>query len=639
MWHDQLEAGGPCYDVDLTDGLSETSTQELHDTFTCLNQSGNLDPLLELEAVMDTRTRNNQLAGLELAVVLNDLPGAGIDPFAIAGDLVAWMENPDGRESVDDFWETIVELLYGVPYAMLSADGYPLDTQTALDSGLIRPLLPAMRAGAAATLDDDLRALELTEAALDSTAMLSVLHTAAAWEQEPALESLVADLPRKLGAAIDASRTPDNDRWAGASGDSLRDLVEALLVDVEADGRITLVHLEDPLRSLIDDDRVRDELAPVLGELQARGALGAYPVELLHMTRVDASGDTLSDGEDSALIALLRLLDRGNRPVTCSLNLLGWEIGLLALENLSADMLQVFAELDPDAAVDTVALLGGALDLNILGFELTDYVLDQIASGGLCRDRDTDQVVIDSQYVADLDALDRLNDAGAGQALRTSVALLAAVHDSDSSQVPALTDLLSGVHALDLAPAVEEVLRDFGDSALLRTALDLVPALIAPEELADDHDYPDGVAPLDFDAGWELLRVMFRLQETGKSPVEELARPLAAVVEQPETWIALGNLAVMLQDPGQHLHNPGSMLQPLLDLDPELVLVRALGGVVLRPHAGGPLLRIAEHQEFVDALGRAEVDREGPLPFLGRLVTDGTLQTLLRMVDRVLVAL
>ncbi len=638
-WYDQLETGGPCYAVDLTDGLSEESTQELHDTFTCLNDSGNLDPLLELEAVMDTRTRTSTFAGIELAVVINDLPAAGIDPFAIAGDIVDWMEDPDGRDAVDAFWEAVVELMYGVPHATLSTDGYPLNTGAALDQGLIRPLLPAMRAGAAAVLDDDLRALELTSAMLDSELTLSLLHTTAAWAEEPSLESLVADVPRKLGAAIDASRSPANDRWSQASGDSLRDLVQALLIDVEDDGRIVFAHLEDPLRELVDDDRLRDDLEQTLGDLHAGGALQAYPVELMHLIGVGAGGGALGAGDDSAFAALIRLLHSGDRPVRCSLNVLGWDIGLLELDNLSADMLKVFAELDPDQAVDTVDLLGGALNLEILGFELTDYVLDQVASGGLCTDRDTGDVVIDSQYVSDLDALDRLNDPAAGQALRTSVHLLAAVHDAQQTRIPALTTLLSGLWVHDLAPPLEEVLRDLGDSALLTTALDFIPALRAPQDYADDHDYPDGVEPLTFEDEWAVLRAALAPQDSGKSAIEELARPFAAVAAEPETWDALGNLAIMLQDPAQHLNSPGSILLPLLDLDPDLALTRALGGVILAPPAGGPLLRIAEHQEFVDALGRADADQEGPLPFVARLVTGGTLETLLRMIDRALIAL
>ena len=638
-WHDQLEAGGPCYEVDLTDGLSEDSTQELHDTFACLNSSGNLDPLLELEAVMDSRTRSNEQAGIELAIVLNDLPAAGIDPFAIAGDLVAWMENPDGREAVDGFWEAVVELMYGVPYATLSAEGYPLNTATALDQGLIRPLLPGLQAGAASVLDDDLRALELTWAMLESELTLSLLHTTAAWAKEPSLDSLVADVPRKLGAAIDASRSPENDRWTAATGDSLRDLAQTLLIDVAEDGRIVLSHLEEPLRELIDDDRLRDDLEVTLGDLQASGALGAYPVELTHLIQVDAAGGSLSSTEDSAFAALLRLLHAGDRPVSCSLNVLGWEIGLLEVDNLSADMLTVFAELDPDQAVDTVDLLGGALDLEVLGFELTDYLLEQVASGELCTDPDTGSVVIDSQFVADLEALDRLNDPEAGEALRTSIHLLAAVHDASTSQIPALTGLLSRLEAHSLAPPLEEILRDLGDSALLSTALDFIPALRFPADYADDHDYPEGVSALTFEDEWEVLRSAFRLQDSGRSAVEELARPFAAVASQDQTWDALGNLARMLQDPSQHLNNPGSILLPLLDLDPDLALTRALGGVILKPEAGGPLLHIAEHPDFVAALGRADVEEEGPLPFTARLVTDGTLETLLRMIDRVLIAL
>jgi len=639
VWHDQLEPGGPCYEVDLTDGLSEENTQELHDTFTCLNQEGNLDPLRELDEVMDTWTRANEPAGVELAVLLNDLPAAGIDPFEVAGDLVEWMENPEGREAVDIFWEAIVELLYGVPYATVTEEGFPLRTAESLDAGLVRPLLPAIRSGAAAVLDDDMKALELMTSMVESEALLSLLHTTAAWAEEPSLEGVVADLPRKLGAAIDASRTPANDRWPDASGDSVRDLVEALLVDEEEDGRIVLAHLDEELIEVVENDRVRDELETTLGSLQASGALANFPVELLHLTAVDAQGGSLSEGEDSALVALMRLLRRGDQPMRCALSLLGWEIGAIEVDNLSQEVLTMIAELEPGAAVDTVDLLGGALDLEILGFQLTDYLLGEIASGGLCTNPGTGAVVIDALYVSDLESIDRLNDAQAGEALRTTVHLLAAVHDDADSELPALVSFISEADGFGLTEPLEEALRDFGDSALIRNAVDLLPALLSPADYADDHDYPEGVEPVDFDAAWDMLRAAMTLSDEGRTPIEDLARPFAAIAAEEETWLAIGNLAVMLQDPAQHLNSPGSYLVPLLDLDPELELTRALGGVVLRPHAGGPLLRIAEHQEVIDAIGRAGEEEEGPLPFVGRLITQGTLATLLRTIDRVLIAL
>ena len=43
-WTDQVSPSGPCWEVNLTDGLDESSTDELHGLFDCLNQGGNLDP-------------------------------------------------------------------------------------------------------------------------------------------------------------------------------------------------------------------------------------------------------------------------------------------------------------------------------------------------------------------------------------------------------------------------------------------------------------------------------------------------------------------------------------------------------------------------------------------------------------------
>ena len=40
-WQDQLAPSGPCWFVQLGDGLSEESTTELHALFDCVNQNGN----------------------------------------------------------------------------------------------------------------------------------------------------------------------------------------------------------------------------------------------------------------------------------------------------------------------------------------------------------------------------------------------------------------------------------------------------------------------------------------------------------------------------------------------------------------------------------------------------------------------
>ena len=42
---------------------------------------------------------------------------------------------------------------------------------------------------------------------------------------------------------------------------------------------------------------------------------------------------------------------------------------------------------------------------------------------------------------------------------------------------------------------------------------------------------------------------------------------------------------------------------------------------------------LAEHPEVIDALGRAELADEGPLPFYARLVIGGTLDAALDMLD------
>ena len=309
------------------------------------------------------------------------------------------------------------------------------------------------------------------------------------------------------------------------------------------------------------------------------------------------------------------------------------------MENLSEEMLKLFADMDPNAAVDAVDLVGGALDLEILGFELTDYILGLIADFGLCTNPATGSVVLDESYVTDLESLDRFNDAQAGETLRTMVHLLAAIHDTSTSEIPALVGLLSNADDHGLTEPAEEALRDLGDAALLSDVVNLLPGLLEPDDYSDDHDYPDGVEPVDFAAVWDILRASATLSTDDRTPVEDLAEPIAAAAGQAETWEAIGNLAVMLQDPSQHLHTRGSGLDQLLELDPELALIRAVGGVMLSPDAGGALLRIAEQQEVIDALGRASgegEEQEGPLPFTAHLITHGTVEALLDVLDRIL---
>ena len=57
-WTEQVSPSGPCWEVNLTDGLDESSTDELHGLFDCLNQGGNLAPFSGVVDAMDATSRS-----------------------------------------------------------------------------------------------------------------------------------------------------------------------------------------------------------------------------------------------------------------------------------------------------------------------------------------------------------------------------------------------------------------------------------------------------------------------------------------------------------------------------------------------------------------------------------------------------
>ena len=71
--------------MNLADGLDEESTDELHALFDCLNRTGNLEALAELDQVMDEPTRSGDPIGLAVIEMSNRLPSTGLDVFGLAG--------------------------------------------------------------------------------------------------------------------------------------------------------------------------------------------------------------------------------------------------------------------------------------------------------------------------------------------------------------------------------------------------------------------------------------------------------------------------------------------------------------------------------------------------------------------------
>ncbi|MCB9765159.1 MAG: hypothetical protein H6739_35625 [Alphaproteobacteria bacterium] len=619
-WLDEVEASGPCYRANLLDGLSTASTDELHDTFDCLNRTGLLEPLSPVVDALDTPTRSGEPAGVELALAIEAARGVELDLFGLAGGALDLLQSED--RPLELAVRASVELLYGTSWTRLANGEVNLQPGSSLDNGVVRPLLPGLRRAATATLDDDLLVNDLLADALESPLAVDALHTVAALSttDDAGLRATLDDLPRDVADAIERSRDASNDRWAEASGDSLRDLSDKLMVETGNDGRIALEHLADPARVMLADETLRDRMGAAFRRLDTQGRLRPVPPQLLYLAQVDAEGGSLQTGEDSALVTLLRLIHDANTPMRCSLDL--WVTNLdVDLGNLSVSLLEEMAQLDPSTVTGGVDLLG-----TVIGWPLSQGILESVADSGVCP-------ALDRQMVADLESIDRFNDPETSDLLIVILDVLDAVYDGPTSRMPELVDILATVHAFEATEPFEELLRDVGTRALVYDVLDLVPVVLDPAGNLDTSSFPEGAAPLDFDGVWAIAQAAFSPRGSGRTAVEELAPALRAITLRDETWVAIGNLGGLLDRTDAETGHIADLIAPIAALDPELEGVRALAPALRDDAIAGAALRILETPEVVDAVGRAEVSREGPMPWYARLVTGGTLDAVLAWMD------
>jgi len=642
-WLDQGGPAGPCFEVDLGDGLSEDSTDELGTLYDCLNQGGNLDPLGGVIDALDAETRAGAPVGVEIAILLNDLIASGVGLAGELLDLAREIEPEDIDQATGaaaDVAALSVELIYGQPWPVIAGGGVELNAAASLEAGLLVPLLPVAGEVASALLDADPSPLAGLPDALAERRAISLLHTAAALVEVPESAARMEALPARLGDAIDRSRDAGNDVWSGASGDSLRDTVDALLLNSSADGRSALAHLADPAHVLLEDPVSLARTRQSLERLSDAGALESLPEQVMHLVEVDASGADALPGGEGTLVALLRLLDRADADLTCSFEIDLWEavdwdnleLTLLTVPDLAAEILRVIARMDPDVAVGGVDLLGQLLTLEVLGFDLTALVLDEIVAGGYCD-------LLDAQMVADLHAIDRFNDDAAPDLLRYLLEFLSAFYDADGShdRTGELVDLLGEVHRQGLTPPLEELLRDLGYSELAAELVWLVPVLLDPDDALGAYDgLPEGVGFFDFEDAWNAALGAITPGDDGQTAPERWGALLQVTLRDDSVWESLSTLSALLQASDARLGGAGPAISAMADTDPSLEATREALEALLEPETLDPLLRIGETERLRDAIGHTELTAEGPLPFWARLVTGGTLDDLLRTVGTLL---
>lgn len=618
-WSDQLVPDSPCYRVDLLDGLDESSTDELRAAYECVNLHGHVAPFgPAVDALETASTRDGRPAGLDLAAAVNHLGEVDVDPFAIAGLLVDALRDPEIDPVV--FVDVGIELIHGRPAPDVRAGAVPPGDLTA---SLLTPLGPALVPAITVLLDDQLDAVAWLGGVLRDPETDRWLRTITAYlESDDAAVTAPLDraLPN-LGRAIGAAASPGNDRWWGASGHSLRDAADVLLVrDVDPVLQVMSPHLAP----LVADAAAMQALEDELVRLHDLGALQATPGQLAWMVGVDQHGDPLTDpSEPSALFRFMRLLSSANRPMDCTIDLwitsIDWSFG-----NLAVAVLEILADLDPDTAQGTVEIVALLTD-NVAA----DWMLHEAVDLGVCP-------ALTHDLVDDLVAVDVLTRPEADDLLEVVVGLLRVAKDGGSSNhVPDLVNALASAHDVGATEPVEELFRDVGDLPLIADVVALLPVLADP---AGWGITAAGGEPTDLADFLDLVGWVFTVDpESGRTGLERFHPLLRAVMAQDGTWTALDRAGGLLRQEGTALSRLLDLLPAMLALDPELDLVHQLGAALDHPAVSAPLLRTLEAPGVVDALfADAPDDAEPPLGFVGRLLADGTFDDVLAVVDLVL---
>ncbi len=617
-WRDQLAADSPCYRVVLNDGLDEESTDELNDLYGCLNATGNFDSLQLTMSSLESTSPDGVPAGIEVARLVNHLPNADVDVFGLAGTAVDLLQAED--RPIDEILDVVLEIDYGVPAARVREEGFDLNDSAALEAGLLIPLredLPIyaqiLREEALyVRIGDTLASPELPRIASFAAQVLDT--------SDPDVSGAIERLPQDLGSAVFATRNTSNNQWSGATDDSLRDVATVLLVN-EAQ---LMKDLAPSANAILGDEQLRNALADRLISWHDRGQLQPLLSEVALLASVDTDGNSLQDGEDSALYAFLRLLHDANRPMSCSLDL--WVTDLnVDLGNVAVFILETIADFDPGAAQTGLGLLGG-----ILGWDISQGLANTIADSGVCP-------VITTQMVSDLQVIDVMSESRFDHLMLVFVEAMDTLEagGGNDSRVDAVADLTEVLIDHGAVHPVEELVRDVDGEPLVDDVLTLVPVLDDPEAFG-----------LDSDAYTlrELLEVASGLfaEDNGELSFEPWLPLIGPLVDRDALWVTLGRAATLLDDEQSQLSRIVAILPPLLAVDPELESAQGLAPLLGDPELAEPLLRVVETDGVADALlateGTAEFP-EPPLAFLGRMMVGGTLDDLLGMIDRVFSAL
>jgi hypothetical protein len=617
-WRDQLQPAGPCYEVNLLDGVD--SDAELHRTFDCLDRRGHLAPLAPTVATID-RPLEEGTVGRALAAALERLPELEVDVFGVI-TLLADALRRDAqpvRVGVD----LALELATGRPADAVRGGAVdPRDPEVLASGVLVRlaPLLPIV----ARRLDGDqgppIRGVVADVLQSPETLRWATTFDAYARSTDPRIQPVIDRFAGELGHALAATGEPSV--WTGPTGDSLRDTLDMALT-----GPTPLLDaLAEDVVILLTDARVRARLPRMVESLEAGGHLARVPSQIAWMASVDRSARPLRGQEISALAGFLRLLHDTNRPFTCRASVLG--IGVdVDLGNLAVQILRVLSEQDAEFLISTSSILSDVLDA-----PLTDGALDLLVDTGLCP-------VLTDQVIDDIGAVETLKRAEAYDLLVAFLEVLQLLRRGEEDHLQRLADVATLVVDRGASDPITELLRDLGPTPLMSDVVALLAPLTNPAAFQIPSDDPVTLDDFIDLLLWVVSPRTDGVPGNGWSLLAPLAEPL---LQHDATWGALDAGAALLRDPDTRAHHLLALAPDLLAIDPELTLAADVGAVLRDDPLADALLPVladgALSSELLTPIPTGD-DPRTPIAWAVELATDGTLDDLLHLVDLTLDAL
>ncbi|MCP4872843.1 MAG: hypothetical protein GY898_29485 [Proteobacteria bacterium] len=593
------EADSPCYRANLADGLSETDPGELLAIYECLNVRGALDGADGVVRALTTaQTRADREGSLDLARAVNRIP----EHVDVSGSLTAAADLLRERNEFLVFVaRTTAEWIYGRPWPEVEAafadGGGELTAPEAVEDGLVQPLIPIVATLAESALDaGELPAIAAgLESVLTMQELAEVTGTMATMvqDQEAALlEHTIED----LATFLESAQEP------GGENVLLRLVAESLTGAPGLGGQPPLIAALDPLDRMLADPVASDRMATTIGELYADGVLQALPGQLHSLITIDVDGNGWAPGRETALQGLLKLLEDGDQPVQCGL--------IFQVDSLSMFIFQAISLFDA-STVETSLLAADLLVQDLM--VLTDLLCTGIDPG------------LQERYPAIL----RLAESGALRVTTPLVQSLYAPLDPEHDTLREGLDLLLAIQSGGLTDEVEDFGRRELDEPFIGNVMTVVGAFVEPEDPAAVGDLDTMIrvlrAAISPPAGQGYERSLAGLL------VEPLRVTLTAHEEELADWLA--EFAGLLRAEGSQTSGLLDEVAPLLEVDPDLDTLAAVGRLLGDVELSEPMWRVLETDEVAAALASSTNGREAPgmLGLVGRISADGSLEQVLSL--------